>query len=347
MKAAFNLVCICFVIFSLTACVKDKPQEPIITTANINSTNKVFIINEGGYTYVNASVSLYDAITGVVVTDYFKQQNTTGALGDICQNMIKYNNKYYLVVNNSHKIEVVSATDFKRTATITGFNSPRYLLPITYNKAYVSDLYAHSIQIVDLNTNTITGSIPSYSHTEEMALIYNKAFITCTSSNYCYVINTVTDVVTDSINVGKGASSIVIDKNSKVWVLSSGSSTANQIGKLIRINPVTLQIELSLNFLLSETPNQLCTNKTHDTLYYLNKGVYQFPIINMSLPASPIVTQGSKAYYGLGINPIDYTIYVSDAIDYVQKSNIEIYSVNGSLKTSFHAGYISNGFVFE
>ena len=261
--------------------------------------------------------------------------------------MTRYNNNYYLVVNNSHKIEVTSAYDLKQTATITGFNSPRYILPITYNKAYVSDLYASTIQIVDLNTNTITGSIPSYSNTEEMALIYNKAFVTCGSTNYCYVINTITDVVTDSINVGKGASSIIIDKNSKVWVLASGSSTASQVGKLVRINPITLQIELSLAFTSVDSPNQLCINKTRDTLYYLNKGICQYPIGNGALPASPLVNQGSKVYYGLGVNPVDYNIYVSDAIDYVQKSMIEIYSVNGNFKTSFHAGYISNGFVFE
>ena len=338
---------LCLLLFS--SCVKDTPTEPTTTVTSINSNNKVYVINEGQFMHVpgNANVSLYDATTGTVIENFYSQQNNNAVLGDVCQSMTRYNNNYYLVVNNSHKIEITSAYDLKQTATITGFNSPRYILPITYSKAYVSDLYAGTIQIVDLNTNTITGSIPSYSNTEEMALIYNKAFVTCGSTNYCYVINTITDVVTDSITIGKGASSIIIDKNSKVWVLSSGSSTASLVGKLVRINPVTLQIELSLAFTSADSPNQLRINKTRDTLYYLNKGIYQFPIVNGALPASPLVNQGSKVYYGLGVNPVDYNIYVSDAIDYVQKSMIEIYSVNGNFKTSFHAGYISNGFVFE
>jgi hypothetical protein len=338
---------LCLLLFS--SCVKDTPPVPTTTVSSINSNNKVYIINEGQFAHVpgNANVSLYDATTGTVIENFYSQQNSNAVLGDVCQSMTKYNNNYYIVVNNSHKIEVASAYDLKQTATITGFNSPRYILPITYNKAYVSDLYANAIHIIDLNTNTITGSIPSYSTTEEMVLIYNKAFITSPSSNYCYVINPITDVITDSINVGKGASSIIIDKNSKVWVLASGSSTASQVGKLVRINPVTLQIELSLTFTPADSPNQLCINKTRDTLYYLNKGICQFPIVSGTLPAFPLVSQGSKIYYGLGINPVDYNIYVSDAIDYVQKSMIEIYSVNGSFKTSFHAGYISNGFMFE
>jgi hypothetical protein len=57
--------------------------------------------------------------------------------------------------------------------------------------------------------------------------------------------------------------------------------------------------------------------------------------------------QGTKLFYGLGINSKDYSIYVSDAIDYVQKSKIEIYSVNGTFIKSFNSGIISNGFVFE
>lgn len=325
----------------LLSCLKDKPQEPTSSTVNVNSTNKVYIINEGQFQNANAGagISLYDAVLGNVSENYFKQQNPTTVLGDICQSMIKYNGNYYLVVNNSHKIEVVNASNFKKTTTITGLNSPRYLLPITYNKAYVSDLYAHSIQILDLNTNTITGSIPTYSFTEQMALIYNKAFVTSYSSNYCYVINTITDVITDSVFVNKGASSIVIDKNAKVWVLSSS--------KLTRIKPVTLQTELSLSFNTTDSPFNLCINKTKDTLYYLNNGICRFPIINAVIASSPLVNQGTKSYYGLGINPIDYTIYVSDAIDYSQKSTIEIYTTNGAFLKSFKAGYVANGFVFE
>ena len=333
----FLLITVCSIL--ITSCIKDKPDAPTNSNINISSTNKVYVINEGGYGHNNASISLYDATTGAIAEDYFHQQNSTIVLGDVCQSMTKYNSNYYIVVNNSGKIEVVSSSDFKKNSTITGFNSPRYFLPISYNKAYVSDLYAHSIQVVDLNSNSIIGAIPTYSNTEQMALIYNKAFVTSYSSNYCYAINTITDVITDSIIVNKGASSICLDKNSKVWVLSSS--------KLLRINPVSMQVELALSFNVNDNPTQLCMNKTKDTLYYLNKGICQLPIVNGSLPLMPLVAQGSKVYYGLGINPTDYTIYVSDAIDYVQKSTIEIYTVSGVMKKSFKAGIISNGFAFS
>jgi hypothetical protein len=339
------LYCIAL-LFLLNSCVKDKPQDPVKTAVSINSDNKVLVINEGLYPTGNGSISLYDSESNDVVTDIYLQQNNA-YLGNVVQSITKYNNNYYVVVNNSNKIVVVNPTDFIKTATISGFNSPRYMLPINYNKAYVSDLYANSVQILDLNSNTISGSITCMKGTQEMALIYNKAFITNDNSNYCYVVNTTNDVITDSINIGIGGSSIVIDKNSKIWVLTSGNSPSSQSGKLVRINPLTLQIEQSLNFNLGDSPNKLCINKTRDTLYYLNSGVNQFLISSNNLPSSPIINQGSKTFYGLGINPKDYSIYVSDAIDYLQKSTIEIYKPNGSFKSNFKAGDISNGFMFE
>lgn len=327
--------------------MKDKPQEPIKTAVNINPDSKVLVVNEGNYGWGVGSISLYDPSSGGVIDDYYKQQNNNTTLGNVCQSITKYNNYYYIVMNNSNKIVVVNSSDFIKTASINGFNSPRYILPIIYNKAYVSDLYANSIQIVDLNSNTISGSIPCINGTEQMALIYNKAFITCSNSNYCYVINTISDVITDSINVGKGNSSICIDKNAKVWVLSSGNTGTSQFGRLSRINPITLQVEQSLNFSSSDSPYKLCINKTRDTLYYLNNGVYQFTIPSTTLPTNAFINQGSKLYYGLGINPKDYTIYVADAIDYVQKSKVEIYKPNGTFVSNFNAGIISNGFMFE
>lgn len=331
----------------LQACVKDKPVTPEKALVNLSGVGKVWVVDEGGYGYSNAEITLYDPGTNAANTGIYAQQNNNAALGDVCQSMLRWNDNYYLVVNHSGKIVVVDASDFAKNATITGFNSPRYLLPISYNKAYVSDLYANSIQVVDLSANSIVGSIPCPGATEQMAMIYNKVFVTNTKSNYTYVINATTNAITDSILVGKGAASLVFDKNDKLWILSGGDQSVSINPKLLRIDPLTLQIELSLPFSSVEKPWRLCTNKNRDVLYYLNNGVCQLPVQNIALPSAPLIAQGSSVFYGLGINPADGNIYVSDAIDYVQKSKIMIYKANGALVTSFTAGIISNGFVFE
>jgi DNA-binding beta-propeller fold protein YncE len=327
--------------------VKDKPQEPGNTVASIQADRKVLIVNEGNFGWGSGTVSLYDPTTGAIVSDYFGQQNNGALLGNVCQSITRHNNNYYVVVNNSNKIVVVNAENFKKTGTINGLVSPRYLLPVTYNKAYVSDLYANFIQVLDLNTNALSGTIPCRNGTEEMISIYGKAYVSNGNSEYCYVVNTMNDIITDSVLVGKGAAGICIDKHSKIWVLSSGDAASAQTGKLSRIDPVSLQIEASWSFNAGESPRNLCINKTRDSLYFLNNGVFQMQINSVALPTSPLISQGSKIFYTLGINPKDYTIYVSDAVDYVQKSKIEIYSPNGTFITKFNAGIISTCFQFE
>ncbi len=330
------------------ACVKDKPNDIMHPEVSIGSGSKVYVTSEGIFGLNNAAVSLYEPASGNVVSDIYKSQNNNAALGDVCQSINKINNKYYVVVNNSGKIAVLNSMDFKLITNITGLQSPRYILPVTFNKAYVSDLYANAISIIDLNTNTKTGSIPCSGWTEQMAVIYNKAFVTNNYSRYAYVINTITDQITDSIHVGKYAGSIVIDKNSKIWVLSAGDSPNSIVGTLTRIDPVTLNVEASLQFGSTDSPGSLCINATKDTLYFLNKNVYRLPINSTTLPGSAFITSSAlNIFYGLAVSDKDYNVYLSDAIDYTQQSSILVYSPNGTLKTSFKAGINASNFYFE
>lgn len=331
----------------LFSCVKDKPNDILQPEVTFGSGSKVFITSEGNFGSNNASVSLFELANNSVVSDIYKTQNNNAVLGDVCQSMNKINNKYYIVVNNSGKIVVVNPSDFKLISTITGLQSPRYILPVTFNKAYVSDFSAGAISIIDLNSNAKTGSIPCSGWTEQMVLIYNKAFITNNNSGYTYVINTINDQITDSINVGPYTGSIVMDKNSKIWILSGGSSSSSTAGKLLRIDPVTLTVELNLPFTTTDAPGNLCLNATKDTLYFLNKNVYRMAINSTSLPSSAFVTSTSNTFYGLGVSDKDYNVYVSDAIDYIQKSSIMVYSPNGGLKTTFKAGINASSFYFE
>lgn len=338
------LILLLYLVF-LSSCVKDKPQNPTHSSFQLTTAKKVYIINEGNYGVNNSSISLYDSGNNHVVDDYFQNQNSS-ALGDVAQSMNYFNSNYFIVVNNSGKI-VVCNSQFKKTGQITGLTSPRYFLPITIQKAYVSDLYANAISVVDLNTNTKTASIPCSGWTEQMTLIYNKAFVANLKSNYLYVINTITDVLVDSIHIGKNANSLGLDRNAKLWVLNAGDKANSVLGKLSRINPTNNQTEFSVNFTSNDAPSNLCFNKTKDTIYYLNNGVFRVSINSTTLPHSAFIAQGNKNFYGIGLNTNDFTLFVSDALDYVSKSVVYIYDSNGNEKRHFNAGLISNGFFFE
>lgn len=333
-------------IIALTACVKDKPNVSSGTPVQLSNSKKVYIVNEGNFMNGNSSVSLYDPGTSQVIEKFYQDQNNGVALGDVAQSMAAINSLFYIVVNNSSKI-VICDEAFKLKSVINGFNSPRYILPVSNSKAYVTDLYSNGIHILNLNSNTVTGAISCPGWTERMAMVYNKVFVTNIKRNYLYVINASNDSKADSINVGPGAASVVSDKNDKVWVLSAGNQTAGIAPSLKKIDPISQQVESNFDFASTDSPNSLCLNRTKDTLYFLNGGIYRMPITATALPASPLVAKGNRTYYGLGVNPHDFTIYASDALDYIQRSNVYIFDAAGNEKSFFKAGINSNSFYFE
>lgn len=330
------------VLVLLASCLKDKPERPVEQPTVVGTQGGVYITSEGNFGWGNAKVSFYDIASGNAVEDLFEPANGV-ALGDVCQSMRLFNNKAYVVVNNSNKVAVVDPSTFVVTATITGFNSPRYFLPVSNSKAYVTDLYANSIAVVDLNSNTITGSIPCRGWTEELVLAYGKAFVTNKSRNKVYVVDTATDQLSDSIVVGPGGNSIVADANGKLWVMCSGGTPA-----LFRIDPATHLVEQSFPFPSgSDSPWRLSINSSNDMLYYLNDDVFRMSITANELPAAPFIDASGRNLYGLGIEPSSGVVYVADAIDHIQRGKIFRYATDGSLINSFLVGVAPSGLFFQ
>lgn len=331
--------------FILYACVKDKPNPVTKTSIVLSNSDKIFTINEGPFNTGNGSVSLYDPVSNTVVEDVFYEQNNQ-KLGNIVQSMSVINGQYCIVVNNSNKL-VFCNKEFKKTAQITGFNSPRYVLQISNKKGYVTDLYANAIAIINFNTFSVTGHIPCKGKTEKMITLYNKAFVTNTDKEYVYIINTITDQIIDSVNVGLNAYGIEADKNDDIWVLSNGKKSAGIPGRLTRFDAINHNIKTSFTFSTQDSPGHLQMNANKDSLYYINTNVYRLSINDASLPSTAFIPNDGRNFYGMGIHPRNHSIYLADAMDYSQKSTIYIHEASGNLKTSFKTAICTNSFWFE
>ncbi len=328
--------------------VKDHLQLGTIQLAP----GSLFMVNEGNFMYGNATLSCYDTLKREIQNDLFYRVNGL-PLGDVAESMTIFQSKGYLVINNSGKIYIMDTGNGKYTGKISGLISPRFLHFVNNIKAYVTDLYAGKITIVNPTTNQITGSIPCPSHpsTEEMVQVGNILFVSCWSADRTVLaIDTDKDQILNEISTGEQPCGIVTDRFSKVWVLCQslpGNST-NSLAMLQRIDPITMKIEKSFSFPSQAKPVKLNIDNSGDNLFYLlGNEVRKMGITATSLPDKPIITLNSKVLYGLGIDPVNGNIYVSDALDYQQPGVIYRFSGSGNLLDSFKAGIIPGRFCFK
>ena len=339
---------------ALSSCKKSKDtgdSTPVIS-------QKVYVINEGNYGSGNASVSIYDASNNKVYNDLFNSANNR-PIGDVLQSLTLVNGKAYFVVNNSNKIEITNAYPLTSVGVIHGFNMPRYMVAPNNNKAYVSEYIDYSggngrLSIIDLSTNTITGTITVGIQPENMLLLNGKLYVCNSFDTLLSVVNTTTDLVESKIKISDGPKSIAIDANGKIWVLCIGITKYNTVspynilsqsaGALVRIDPTSNTVEATYTFSdASGLPDLLTTNGTKDKLYYsyLN-GIYERSISATTFPSTPIIT---RSFYGMGVDPTTGYVYIGTN-GFTSNQKMIRYQSNGTPIDSIEVGVGPSRFVF-
>lgn len=326
-------------------------QQPPVNTSYQNG---LFVVNEGDYNWGNASITFINQRDSVE-QNVFETHNDR-KLGDVAESMLAFNGKGFIVVNNSNKIEVISLKDCKSVQTLNGFHSPRFMAIVDSTKAYVTNM-EKDVSVVDMTSLTISKVIPTNGWTE--ALLQYNSFLFVSSIGIeseatsqrnarILIIDTKLDRVVDSIKTGKEPICMVMDKKEKIWVLCTGGYDHYEPASLLRIDPSIRAVDKVFTFPNStDTPSRLCINSQRDTLYFLNNGIYQMPVASTAIPSAPFIPANGHLYYGLGIQPSNGNIFVSDAKDYVQKGTVYQYNqTTGSVMNTFPAGIIPGCFCF-
>lgn len=336
----------------LTACMNwDYGQ-----TEDLNFRGRgLFIINEGNFQYSNATLSYYDPQTAMVSDEVFLRANGM-KLGDVAQSMTIYNNLGWIVVNHSNVIFAIDLNTFREQGRITGLTSPRYIHFVSPTKAYVTQLWDNRIAVVNPQSYDITGYITvpgmeiATGSTEQIVQSGQYIYVNCWSyQRKILKIDTSTDQIIDELEVGFQPNSLVIDKYNRLWVMTEGSSEADnqQTPALYLIDLATFTVDRVFTFYPESRPSEVAINGTGDRLYWINDDIWAMDVEATRLPLRPIIRSRQTAYYGLTIDPVNGDIYIADAIDYQQNGIIYRYSSDGLLLNDFFVGITPGAFCWK
>jgi hypothetical protein len=344
-----------FTVLFLTSCVEqDNPPEPLF---GFSKGEGFFILNEGGFTKGNASVSYkFEGQDSIIYDLYATVQGEK--LGDVLQSAVLHEGQLYLVVNNSAYIKVVDVQTFEEKGEIRGFSSPRYMQLINESEAYVSDQYANKIWKVDLNDLSITDSIEVSGWTEEMVLVDNRVYVTSPSvygqeaSKHVYVIDTDKDELVESLEVGNNPVNIIADDRGWIHVFNQGDPFGDPVVKPSFFSFNSANHEESR---LKNIPNlpvayhsKMRLSPDQESIYLLYGGLYEVDNldIGLSYTSIPLIEAEGRSLYGLEVHPSTGNLFISDVLDYNQNGSFYEYQTNAIEVDDFSAGIIPNGIIW-
>ncbi len=321
----------------LSACFKDK-QDPIKSAGK----QRLWISNEGNFQWGNAALTLYDLASDDVVSLNRFEQSNGFPIGDVFQSMVKHENRFYLVVNNSGKI-LVCDTDMNFVKSMDQLGSPRYVMPYGNDKALLSDLYSNTLRVLNLGDGSIAKTLSFPGWGEKLFSDGNTIWVCNLRSSKLFRFDTQTETLSDSLDIGYAATGMVRDAQGHFWVLSKGD-TAQQIKpRMSKLSLDGTQVEKQFD-LSGSGFSDLAYDAGSATFFLLGQDLHTFTEIG-GFSKQPLISANGRNLYALGLHGEE--LFLADAVDYVQKGQVFRYTLNGTLLGNFGVGPIPNGFLFD
>lgn len=328
-----------------------------------------YLVNEGNMGSNKCTIDYYDYQTGLYNRNLYAERNPNVVmeLGDVGNDVAVYGSKLYVVVNCSHKVEVMDAHSGVRIGQIDIPNC-RYI-KFRRNKAYITS-YIGPVLIdpeapkgavfeVDTASLKVTRKVTVGYQPEEMEIVGDYMYV-ANSGGYRapYYDNKLSVIeLTDfkqvrQIPLGINLHRVRKDAYNQLWVTSQGDheSRASRIFVLDSHNPYN-------EMRPCDTLNIPCSNMAihGDSLYFYSaqwnnftqENTVSYGIINVKthqLVSTNFITDGTDKEitipYGIAIHPETGDIFVTDAKNYVSSGTLYCFNSQGRLKWKVRTGDI-------
>lgn len=297
------------------------------------------ILNEGAFGQGNASISTYNPATRELQNNVFASRNAPRVLGDVLQSATLHDNRLYLVVNNSRKIEILQSDTFVSEGSInfSGAASPRYMVVAENNQAFVTSLFTDYVYQVDLSARQVVDSVNVGAGSEGIVYTAGKLFVALnlnadfSTASGVAVVDPVTLQVETLIPTGPGPQQMTMAAGT-LWLNETGTWGGNN-GALVQINPSTRTVADRLE--LGAGTSGIAGAETMQELYVISNGILKVDT-DENNDTTRITTRN---IYGISvIGNADEFLYAFDAKNFAQSGTVLVYDNNGILKDSLQAG---------
>lgn len=336
---------ICF-IFTILACSKDE------NSVSNNYATGTFVVNEGPFQTGTGTITYYDGTNAI--QNVFEKENNDNVLGNIAQSMIKFNDKYFISINNANKIQIVNAKTFKAIGSIDVI-LPRFFAANNsklYATSWSEDFTTGAINEIDPINFKVIKSIVINGLVDKMVIKNDVLYATIGSTpgvthpNHVLVLDTKTNTITDTIAVGDNPNDLVIDKNGDIWVICSGfgawpDPNLATAGSMHRISGNTSVF----NYTLPTDSKGITIDAAGEYIYYLSDGkVMQHAVSNTTTVDKEITT---GYYYSIGLNKDTGELFLGNPLDYQGAGKIDIIHPLTLKRKEFTSGVIPSSFYFS
>ena len=299
----------------------------------------MLIGNEGGFGSSNATISRYNPVTKNLQDGVFMSANGIG-LGDVLQSVHYNEGQVFAVMNNSAQIVIMDSESFTQQGLISLLDgaSPRQLLLLSPELAYISDLYGDLIHLVNPATQEVLSTKISVGDGPEFMVYHQEAVFV---GNYGFgqdstimIIDPVQQAVVDTLVVASGPGQITIDSNGDLWVVCTGYAGdydeqwnlvegTQRPGGLFRIERNTQDQHWSVTkeLELNQAGIHLGYDPNNEHLYLQSDGIKRVDLTQAVLATESII---SGSYYSFYYESVGGHIYLADAKDYVSAGSVRV-----------------------
>ena len=364
-----------------TGCREDELVVPteydIIGDENFNSSIRGFyLVNEGNMGSNKCTLDYYDYRTGLYSRNFYAERNPNviKELGDVGNDIGIYGSKLYVVVNCSHKVEVM---DMKSGVRIGQVDIPncRYIR-FYRGKAYVSsyvgpvlidpDAPKGAVFEVDTASLKITRKVSVGYQPEEMEIVDDYMYVANSGGyrvpdydNTVSVIQMVDFKQVQQIPVGINLHRVKKDRYNRLWVTSRGDYQTRP-SRLYLLDKRKGYNQM----IVTDTIPVACSNMAlrGDSLFYYatewnnftSSNAISYGIIDIrskEVVSKNFITDGTEKEitipYGIAIHPETGDIFVTDAKNYVSSGTLYCFTKDGKKKWSVRTGDIPAHIVFQ